>query len=150
MTIVRYDPFQLVNQLQDEMNSLFNTRLGRYEGDRSRLDTSDWAPAVDIREEESRFLIAADLPGVEPNDVELTLENGMLTIRGRRQLEKREEKEGYRRVERASGSFLRRFSLPDEANPEKVEAHYNNGVLEVTIGKRETAQPRRIEVKTTH
>ncbi|GAB6041683.1 Hsp20/alpha crystallin family protein [Endothiovibrio diazotrophicus] len=150
MTLVRYDPFRLFNQLQSEMNTLFDNHLGRYEGDDSRLAVSDWAPAVDIREEEGRYLITADLPGVEAKDVEVTLENSLLSIQGKRELERREEHEGYRRVERASGSFHRRFSLPEAADPEKVEAHYANGVLEVTVGKRETAQPRRIEVKTTH
>jgi len=147
MAIVRYDPFQVLNQLQGEINRIFDSRYAPLGEEGSRFGAGEWAPAVDIKEEESRFLIHADLPGVDPKDVELTLENGVLTIKGHRETEAREEREGYKRVERASGTFYRRFTLPDTADPDKVEAQCRNGVLEVSIHKREAAQPKRITVK---
>jgi len=108
MAIVRYEPFNLLNQLQREVNRLFDTsRFGDEET--SNLTTSDWAPAVDIKEEENAFVIQADLPGVEYKDIEITMEKGVLTLKGQRVSETKEETEKYRRVERVRGTFLRRF-----------------------------------------
>jgi HSP20 family protein len=112
----------------------------------SSVATSDWVPAVDIKEEKDSFVIIADIPGVDPKDIEVHMENGMLTIKGEKESEKKEEREGYKRVERSYGSFYRRFSLPDTADAEKISAKSNNGVLEVTIGKQEQVQPRKISV----
>jgi HSP20 family protein len=109
--------------------------------------TAQWAPAVDIKEEPDRFVIYADIPGVDPDKIEVTMERGMLSIKGERSTEKKEEKEGYTRVERARGTFYRRFSLPDTADPEGIQAKGNNGVLEVVIPKKPAQQARRIEVQ---
>jgi len=114
--------------------------------DRSTVSTSQWTPAVDIKEEEERYLITADIPGVKPEEIELTMEQGVLTIKGERKDESATKAEGYRRVERAYGTFYRRFSLPDSADSESISATSNQGVLEVSIPKKPTLQPRRIAV----
>ena len=145
MSLARYEPWTLMNQLQQELARTFDDRLGRAERGSSVVE---WVPAVDIREEDSRFVLRADLPGVEPKDIEVTMEDGVLTLRGKRELEEREEREGYRRVERVSGQFFRRFTLPDTANTEAISAKSQQGVLEVSIPKQPKVQPRRISVET--
>ncbi len=144
MAVIRYEPLNLLNQLQREMNRLFENRLGDEE---SGHLLADWAPAVDIREEPGQFIIHADLPGVEINDIDITLENGVLTLKGQRAGEKQEEARSYRRVERVRGTFLRRFSLPDAVDADKVAARCKDGVLELTVPKRAAAQPRRIAIE---
>jgi len=145
MSLMRYEPLSLLNQLQREVNRLFDTsRLGDEETGHT---LADWMPAVDIKEEASQFVIRADLPGVEIKDIDITLENGVLTLKGRRASEKKEETEQFRRVERVRGTFLRRFSLPDVADADKVSARCKDGVLEVTVPKREAAQPRRVAIE---
>ena len=130
------------------MNRLFNDRrLGwNSEEDNSSVVTSHWAPSVDIKEEEGRFLLTADLPGVDPKAIDVTMEKGVLTIKGERSFEDTEEREAYKRVERAYGTFYRRFSLPEAVDAENITAESKNGVLHVSIPKHEKAQPRRIEV----
>lgn len=144
MTIVRYDPWATLNQLQEEMNRLFK-RAG--DEDTGTVVTSDWAPPVDIKEEKDRFVLLADVPGVDPKDIEITMENGVLTIRGERKLEPEEERKGFHRMERARGVFYRRFALPDTAEADKIAASGRNGVLEVVIPKQEKVQPRKIVVE---
>lgn len=145
MNLMRYEPLNLLNQLQREVNRLFDAnRLGDAEA--SHL-MADWAPAVDIKEEPSQFVIHADLPGVQIKDIEITLENGVLTLKGQRITEQEEETEQYRRIERMRGLFLRRFALPDAVDAEKVSAKCKDGVLEVLVPKREGAQPRKITIE---
>ena len=103
--------------------------------------------AVDIREDKDCFTITADLPGVNAKEIEVHAENGMLTIRGERDSRKKEEREGYKRIERSYGSFFRRFTLPDTADTDKISAKADNGVLTVTIPKHEKLQPRKIAVE---
>lgn len=146
MAITTYDPFTLVDQLQKEMNRLFETRMGERRGNEtSAAVTSDWIPAVDVREETDRFVIFADVPGVDAKNIDVTMENGVLTLRGTRTLE--EEGNGYKRRERPTGQFYRRFVLPDTADAEGISAQSKNGVLQLVIPKREQAQPRRIQVE---
>ncbi|MCW9079560.1 MAG: Hsp20/alpha crystallin family protein [Gammaproteobacteria bacterium] len=142
MTLMKYEPWNLLDQMRREMDRAVDTRTA--EG--SSVATSDWVPAVDIKEEKDSFVIVADIPGVDPKDIEVHMENGMLTIKGEKESEKKEEREGYKRVERSFGSFYRRFSLPDTADAEKISAKSNNGVLEVRIAKQEQVQPRKISV----
>lgn len=144
MVIMRYEPFQLLNQLQREVNRLFET--SRSGDEETGHVLADWMPAVDIKEEANQFVIHADLPGVHLQDLEVTLENGVLTLRGQRASDRQEQTEQYRRVERVRGTFLRRFSLPDVADADKVSAKCKDGVLEVLVPKREAAQPRRIAI----
>lgn len=143
MAVVRYQPFGLLNQLYREMDRAFG--LPEQAGDDAA--TSDWMPAVDIKEEENAFVIHADVPGVEPDDIEVHMEDGVLTIRGERKFENEEEKAGYKRVERVRGSFFRRFTLPDTADAENISARVDKGVLEVRIPKQERVRPRRITVE---
>lgn len=146
MALMRYEPLNLLNQLQREVNRLFETsRLGDEETGHM---LADWVPAVDIKEEPAQFVIHADLPGVDIKDIEITLENGVLTLKGQRAAEKKEETQQYRRIERVRGTFLRRFSLPDAVDAEKVAARCKDGVLEVVVPKREAAQPRRIAIES--
>jgi HSP20 family protein len=147
MAIVRYDPFTVLNQLQREMNRLFDT--GRFAGEETTsLATSDWMPAVDIKEEENRLVIQADLPGVDPKDIEIRVEHGVLTLKGQRVAEAKEDLQGYQRIERVRGTFLRRFSLPDNVDPDKIAAKSTHGVLEVIVPKTEGVQPRKIDVES--
>ena len=150
MNLIRYEPHYLngsfIGRLQRDLDRLFGSSTAL--ADDSPAATSDWLPPVDIKEETSGFVIHADVPGVDAKDIEVTLEKGVLTIRGQRKTETREEKDGLRRVERVSGQFVRRFSLPDTAAQDGVEAKYANGVLEVRIPKQPQVQPRRITVAT--
>ncbi|HET6725627.1 MAG TPA: Hsp20/alpha crystallin family protein [Gammaproteobacteria bacterium] len=148
MALTTYEPWSLMNQLHSEINRMFDHRLGRYNySDDDSVVTTDWVPAVDIREQQDSFILKADLPGVDPKDIEVTMENGMLTIRGERRSEETRESDGYHRVERISGQFYRRFTLPDTADSEGISARGNNGVLEITIPKHAKTQPRKINVE---
>ena len=139
MTIVRYEPWTLVSRL--------HRQLDRALGEVANGATVSWIPHVDVREEAERFVVAADLPGVEGKDIEITAEQGVLTIKGERRSEQKSSKDGYESVERATGSFLRRFTLPESVDAEAIKATHVNGVLEISIPKRATAQPRRITVQ---
>ena len=151
MALIRYESWNLLDRLQREFNpkNLLNPNAREVEGENnSDVVTSHWHPAVDIKEEEDRFVIYADLPGVDPKDIGITMEQGVLTLKGERSEETKEEHESYKRVERVSGSFYRRFNLPDTADAERIEAEGKNGVLEITLPKQEKAQPKRITVKS--
>jgi HSP20 family protein len=146
MLLTRYEPWSAMRQIQNEMGRIFNDAVAGAE-DGSNVVTSRWTPAVDIREDSGQFVLAADVPGVDPKDIEVTMENGVLTIKGERKLETQDEGDnGYRRVERVYGSFYRRFTLPDTADAEAISASGNHGVLEVVIPKRAALQPKRIAV----
>jgi HSP20 family protein len=141
MTLVRYQPWAFVSRLHQELDRA----LGN-ETDVASASVS-WIPHVDIHEEAERFVVVADLPGVDGKDIEITAEKGVLTVKGERRSEKKTSDEGFARVERASGSFLRRFTLPESADAEAIKATHNNGVLEISIPKRPQEQPRRITVQ---
>jgi HSP20 family protein len=144
MSLVNYDPFFSVRQLQDDINRAFRG----WSSDDSSGATADWIPAVDINEFDDRFQLFVDVPGVDPKDVEITLEGGVLTITGNRfiQAEKADENVVRRRAERGTGRFYRRFILPETVDADKVKAKDRHGVLEISIPKQAKAQPRRIEV----
>lgn len=149
MQIVRHDPWNAMRQLQRDMSSLFDRRLADTGEEDLPVATSDWAPSVDIKEEDNRFVIMADIPGVNPEDIEVKMEKGILSISGERKAEHEEKKEGYKRIERSYGSFLRRFSLPDSADPEDIKAKSKNGSLEVVVAKRQPEnQSRRITIES--
>jgi len=131
------------------MNSMFGRRYGLSRGEQdTEVVTSDWVPAVDVKEEDDRFVIYVDVPGVETKDIEVTMEKGVLSIRGERKNESIDEHEGYKRIERTRGSFYRSFALPDTADAERISAKGQNGVLEVVIPKMAPAQARRITVES--
>ena len=148
MNLATYEPSKLFRQFSEEANKALRGWPFTMNGnDDSRVVTSHWMPAVDIKEEEDRYVIAADLPGVDPKDIEVTLENGVLTLKGEHSWNEQKEKEDYRRIERVFGTFYRRFSLPsDVVDADKVEAKCHNGVLLVTVPKQEQARQRRIKV----
>ncbi|HLP39919.1 MAG TPA: Hsp20/alpha crystallin family protein [Fibrobacteria bacterium] len=139
--ITRNDPWSLFDQLRREMERATAQTAGE-EG----VTAADWVPAVDIREQGDSFVIVADLPGVQPKDIEVSTENGALIIKGSRDTKKKEEREGYKRIERVHGTFFRRFTLPDTADVEKIQAKSEHGVLEVRIPKHEKLMPRKINV----
>lgn len=149
MKLTQYDPWHALTSVPQEMERLMRRRFGAMApgGDGEEGLVAAWAPAVDIREEDDQFIVRADIPGVDPKDIDISLENGMLTISGERKEEKEEEKEGYRRMERFSGQFFRRFSLPDTADADRVKAHSRKGVLELVIPKTREHKARRIEVE---
>jgi HSP20 family protein len=145
MAVTRYEPWNVVSQLQNEINRVFGN-LNETEGSSA---TSQWAPAVDVREYSDRFQLLLDVPGVEPKDVEITLDNGILTVSGNRTEEpgaNGADQPQQQRIERPVGRFHRRFILPDTADAENVNASGRNGVLEIVIPKQPKAQPRRISV----
>ena len=146
-TIVRCDPFKELATVQDRMNRMFNDVWGRNCSADEDYISGSWMPSVDVRETGDALEIAAEFPGLEPNDVEVSVENGILTLRGSRQFEKATEAETYHRVERAYGSFERSFSLPTNVDPGKVKAVYRHGVLHLTLPKREEAKPQSISIK---
>ncbi|CAA9891373.1 Hsp20/alpha crystallin family protein [Candidatus Methylobacter favarea] len=141
MAITRYQPWGLLNQLQRELE-----RAHEGNGGEGSIATAEWAPAVDIKEENDKFVLHADIPGVKPEEIEVSMENGVLTIKGEKKTEANTEREGYKRVERTYGSFYRRFSLPDTANADAINAKSKNGVLEIVIPKRESVKPKKINV----
>ena len=147
MNMIQYDPWRKLQQLQREMGTLFDPLLGTRD-EAATIATSDWVPAVDIKEEETQFLVIADIPGVAPEDIEVKMENGVLSIKGERKEESKVEKEGYQRIERSCGTFHRRFTLPETADADGITAKSNNGSLEVIIPKREApTHSRRINVE---
>ncbi|HEY5141742.1 MAG TPA: Hsp20/alpha crystallin family protein [Methylococcales bacterium] len=141
MAIIRYEPWGLLNQLQKELERSRDDKSGE-----GTVATAEWAPAVDIKEEVDKFVIHADIPGVKPEDIEVSMEAGVLTVKGEKESEAKTEKEGYKRVERTYGSFYRRFSLPDTADGDAINAKCKHGVLEIIIPKREAVKPKRISV----
>ena len=143
-TLTRWEPFRGATALQDQVNRLFNDVLERT-GEESSLTA--WAPSVDIVEDDKEWVVKADLPEVKKEDVKITLEDGMLTITGDRKFEKEENGRKYHRVERGYGTFMRSFTLPDDADFNKVNAEFKNGLLTVHVPKSEHAKPKQIEVK---
>jgi HSP20 family protein len=142
-TLNRWEPFRGATTLQEQVNRLFGNALERA-GEESNLTT--WAPAVDIYETEHELVVKADLPEVEAKELDIRVENNVLTIRGERRFEKKVNEDNYLRVERAYGSFSRSFSLANTVNSEAIKADYQNGVLTLTIPKREEAKPKQIKV----
>ncbi len=145
MSITRYDPFRDLRSLQDEVNRLFSTNLSRAFGDEG-IARGAWMPNVDIYENKDQIVLEAELPGMNREDFDLTVENNQLTLRGERRFEKKDEGDNYHRVERSYGSFTRSFTLPQTVSAEGATAEYRNGVLRVALPKREEVKARRIEV----
>ncbi len=139
----RYEPWNLLTQLQRELER--SQEMGRSIPEGTAA-TAEWSPAVDIKEEAQRYVLLADLPGVSPENINVSMENGILTLSGERDTEARSRREGYKRIERVYGSFHRRFSLPDTVDAEGISARCTNGVLEIVIPKKSLVQPKKIVV----
>ena len=148
MPIVRYDPFRDLRTLQEEVNRLFSTNLTRAFDDEG-IGRGAWAPTVDIYENKDQIVLEAELPGMKQEDFDLSIENNVITLRGERKFEKADETDNYHRVERSYGAFTRSFTLPQTVSAEGATAEYNNGVLRVTLPKREETKSRRIQVTGT-
>lgn len=150
----RWNPFKDIEDLQHRLHSLMGTGLGRSSlrgngEDQESLASTEWAPLVDITEDEKEYLIKVDLPEVKKEDLNVTVENGVLNISGERKFEKEEKGRKYHRVERAYGTFIRSFTLPEDSDGGKVDAKFKDGVLSVHLAKSEKAKPRNIEVKVS-
>lgn len=145
-TLSRWEPFRGVGSLQEQINRVFDDVVGRTT-DESALST--WVPAVDIYETEHELVVKADIPDVDPKDLDIRVENNLLTIHGERKFEKKVSEENYLRVERSYGTFSRSFSLSNSVNPEAIKADYQNGVLTLSIPKREEAKPKQIKVNVS-
>ena len=143
-TLSRFEPFRGVTTLQEQINRLFNEAFDR-SPDQSSL--ASWAPPVDIYETEHELVVKADLPDVRPEELEVRVENNILTIGGERKFEKKVNEDNYLRVERSYGSFSRSFSLANTVNTEAIKADYKDGVLTLTVPKREEAKPKQIKVQ---
>ena len=146
--LVRFDPFRDLATLQDRIDRLFGDSFGRLRAPATSeaLEGSLWSPAVDTVETDNEIVLRADLPGVEPTDVDIQVQNGTLTLRGERKFESDVKEDNFRRIERVYGSFVRSFTLPQAVDPEHVAAEYRNGVLEVKLPKRPEAKPKQIKV----
>ena len=147
MAIVRWEPFRDLLSTQDRFNRLVNDTFSRFfdEGD---LGARNWAPPVDVYETEHDVVLKAELPGVDPKEVEVRVEDGTLYLKGERKFENEVKQDNYHRIERAYGSFVRSFPLPSSVDAEKANAQYKNGVLTLTLPKREEAKPKTIKINT--
>lgn len=132
------------------LTRLFDAAENGTGNDDSSVVTSQWMPLVDIKEEAERFVLLADIPGVDPKDIDVQMDKGLLTIKGERTMETRAENERFSRTERVHGLFHRRFALPDSADPDRITASGHNGVLQIVIPKKPETTPRKIQVGSTH
>ena len=144
MNIRRYEPWSILDLMQRELSPFTGRRQALSDADST---VADWVPAVDIVEETDRFVLKADVPGVDPTEIEVSMDAGVLSVSGERHTETNDESDGLKRVERISGKFYRRFSLPETADAEGIAAKSSNGILEVTIPKQPEIQARRITVQ---
>jgi len=142
MAITRWDPFREVVALQNRMNSLFRDMN---EGD-SPLSTASFVPAVDIYEDDRKVMLKLEVPGLEQKDLDVSVENNTLTVKGERKFEKEEKEENFHRIERRYGSFFRAFTLPTTVNTEDIHASYTAGVLKLELSKKPEAQPKQIKI----
>ena len=147
MNISRFEPWNLMNQLHRDLNHFAVPRFTIAGSEDNGSSVADWVPAVDIVEKNDRFVLRADLPGVSPDDIDVNMEDGVLTLAGERHSENAEESGGMKRVERFTGKFYRRFSLPETADADGITARSANGILEVTIPKLPEVKARRITVE---
>ena len=145
MPITRWDPFRDVLALQNRMNSLFQEYNRNQDGD--ALSTASFAPPVDIYEDEHKIVLKLEVPGMKESDLDIQLENNVLTVKGERKFEKEEKEENFHRIERRYGSFYRSFTIPNTVNGESVKAGYEAGVLRIELEKRAEAKPKQIKVQ---
>jgi len=142
MAITRWDPFREVAALQNRVNSLFRD----FNESESSMTTSNFMPAVDIYEDEKKIVLKVDVPGMQEKDLDVSVENNTLTVKGERKFEKEEKEENFHRIERRYGSFYRAFTLPSTVDTENVKASYDAGVLKLELKKKAEAQPKQIKI----
>ena len=146
MALIRWEPAAELNTIQSEMNRLFNNFFDQPSGGRDNTPSRRWMPAMDLVETTEHYVLRADLPGLSDEDVKVQLEDNVLTISGERAAQHEHDAQGYYRIERAFGSFARSLTLPDGVNPDAVEAHFDRGVLQITIPKPEQKKPRQVQI----
>ena len=146
MNIVRWDPYRDLTSFADRYNRAFGNVTGRERDEELSLGT--WVPPVDISEDKERITLTAELPGFREDQVDVQMEGGVLTIRGERKMEEEKEGRNFHRLERSYGHFVRSFTLPNNVDRDNIRAHFNNGLLEVEMPKREEAKPRQIKIGT--
>lgn len=144
MNLTRFEPWSIIDQLHRDLDRLAHGRVTQSENENP---VADWAPAVDIIEEKDRFVLRADVPGIDPADIDVSMDNGVLTVSGERKSETTTEEEGFRRVERRFGRFYRRFNLPDTADADGIKATSSMGILEISIPKMPEVKARRIAIE---
>jgi HSP20 family protein len=144
LNLVHYQPWSLSHRWPRELEQVFSGNLGATEP--SVFDRGDWAPPVDIQEANDEFVVRADVPGVALKDIDVSVDDGTLTIRGKRATQDRVNDDGFEHIERVAGTFLRRFTLPDTAQGEGIKARYTDGVLEIVIPKQPRVEPKRVTV----
>ena len=149
MSLIKWDPYETLTELQEDVDRVFNRRFFPTWGKKAdnNVQPLDWLPAVDIHEDKEAYHFDLEAPGMEKNQFDVKVENNALMIKGERKKEEERKDKNYYRMEREYGTFARSFLLPESADPNKINAEYRHGVLRVTIGKRETAKPKQIEVK---
>jgi HSP20 family protein len=145
MTLIRYEPWNVLDRLHRQVDQIFGDSFAAptAAGDSSVT----WIPSVDVQEESDKFIVRADLPGVDSKDISITSDNRVLTLRGERHFERKTNQKGFERLERVEGGFLRRFTLPNNVQDDQIKARHVNGVLEVTIPKVPAPEPRRVSVE---
>jgi len=144
MQLTRFEPWSIVDLLHRDLDRV---ALSRFGNDENENPVANWVPAVDIVEEKNRFVLHADVPGVDPKNIDVSMDAGVLSVSGERETENVSDENGFRRIERASGRFFRRFNLPDTADAKSITAKSSNGILEVSIPKSPEVQARRISVE---
>ncbi len=151
MPIVRWEPVRDLVSLQDRMNTLFNQSFRGLNRGGAEEDWAQgaWSPAVDIYEKDGTIVLKAELPGIDTKDVDVSVENNILTLRGERRFDQEVQKENYQRVERSYGAFTRSFTLPTVVDTEKIKAEFKDGVLRMTLPKKEEAKPKQISINVT-
>jgi HSP20 family protein len=149
-SITRWDPFRELDELQNRISTLIGRAPVRKEGEKQEaLRVAEWAPLVDIIEDDKEYTIKAELPAVKKDEIKISVQNDVLSISGERKYEKEEKNKKYHRVERAYGSFLRSFTVPEDADADRVSAEFQDGLLQVHLPKSEKVKPKTIEVKVS-
>lgn len=143
----RGNTWSVFDQLHRELNQLFDNKNNETKDEKANLFDAQWQPAVDVKNEEKALVLLADLPGVDPDKIEVTAHNGVLTLKGERHFEKESNERNYHRIERSYGTFLRQFTLPETVDASDVKAKYNNGVLEIRLPKVTAQQARRVAIE---
>lgn len=148
MAIVRWEPFRDTVASQENFNRLFSEQFGRFFGE-GETGARTWTPAVDIFETDQNLVLKAELPGFDPKDVEVRIEDGTLYLKGERKFENETKQQNYHRIERSYGTFSRTFTVPNSINSDNVKAEYRDGVLTLTLPKREEAKPKTVKIQVT-
>jgi HSP20 family protein len=147
MAVVRWDPFRDLETLQSRMNRVFSDALLRARGTEEGLLEGAWRPAVDIFEDEGNFVVKAEVPEIDPQNIDIRVEENVLTLKGERKVAREEKKENYHLMERSYGAFQRSFTLPASIDRERIKAAYDKGVLTITLPKREEQKPKQVKIE---